>query len=145
MAQVRETSATFLDMQFVRVHVRSTVAAAGLAGLGVAATLGLTGCGNHGSAVPEGARTIAVTGDGFRFNPGTITVQQGEPVAVELTAKDVEHDLVVEDLGLHVHAGAGETTRGGMTADKTGRFAIVCTVSGHKEAGMVGELVVEPA
>jgi plastocyanin len=95
------------------------------------------------SAVPEGARTIPVSATSYSFDPGTLTVAVGEPIAVELTSTDIEHDLVVDEVDLHVAAAQGETEVGGFTATEAGEYEMYCSVPGHREAGMVGTLVVE--
>jgi cytochrome c oxidase subunit 2 len=102
------------------------------------------GCGSHGSSVPDGARTVAVRGEAFRYSPEEVTVRRGESVAIELGAVDVEHDYVSDELDLHVHAGAGETQRGGLTAATAGTYTVYCSISGHRDAGMEGRIVVTP-
>lgn len=95
------------------------------------------------SPVPEGARTIEVTATSFSFDPDTIEVEAEEPVAIELTADDAEHDFVIEDLELHVVAAEqGETATGGFVAPAAGEYHFYCAVVGHRAAGMEGTLVV---
>jgi plastocyanin len=105
--------------------------------------------GGHGDAhgenseVAEGARTIAVTGEDFTFEPATLEAAVGEDLAIELTAVDLEHDFVIDELDAHVNAEAGETATGGFnTGDEPGSYTYYCSVPGHREAGMEGELVV---
>jgi len=118
-------------------------------------TLTIAACGggddaSHGddghddnSVVADGARTIAVTGDGFRFDPPRIEASVGEELAIELTAADVEHDFVIDELDAHVSAGRGETATGGFHAgEERGTYTYYCSVPGHRDAGMEGELVV---
>lgn len=95
------------------------------------------------SPVPEGARTIEVEASSYAFDPDTLTVAVGEPIAVELTSTDIEHDLVVDEVDLHVAADGGDTQVGGFTATEPGEYEMYCSVPGHREAGMVGTLVVE--
>lgn len=116
----------------------------GLTAIGLAVFVAIS-CGSHGSSVPDGARTVAVRGDAFRFSPEEVTVRQGEPIAIELDAVDLEHDYVSDELALHVHAGAGETQRGGFTATTPGTYVVYCSIPGHREAGMEGRIVVTPA
>jgi plastocyanin len=111
----------------------------------VLAPMSLLGCGGHGhdnSAVDPDARVIAVRGDNFAFEPAEMTVRQGEPIAVALTSVDVAHDLNIDAFDGHVYAEAGQTAEGGFTADRTGTFEYYCSISGHREAGMVGTLTV---
>lgn len=98
----------------------------------------------HGgnSAVPDGARTVEVAASSFEFDPDRIEVDAGEAIEVELTATDVEHDFVIDELDAHVAAEAGEAASGGFVAGEPGTYTYYCSVAGHREAGMEGELVV---
>jgi plastocyanin len=99
----------------------------------------------HGepSEVADGAREIDVIADAFAFDPDEITVQAGEDIAIVLTSVDILHDFVIDELGAHVAAERGETVIGGFHADEPGRYTIYCDVTGHREAGMEGTLIVE--
>jgi plastocyanin len=98
----------------------------------------------HGgnSDVADDARTITVTATSFEFDPSTIEVEAGEAVAIELTADDLEHDFVIDELDAHVAAKAGSTASGGFVAEEGGTYTYYCSVAGHRDAGMEGELVV---
>ena len=99
----------------------------------------------HGasSEVPEGARTVEVTATSFAFEPAAIEAEPGEALAIELTSDDVEHDFVIDELDAHVSVGAGESATGGFhVGDEPGEYTYYCSVPGHREAGMEGDLVV---
>lgn len=98
------------------------------------------------SPTVAGAREIPVTARSFSFTPAEIHVEVNEDVTVVLTSTDIGHDLTVDEVDLHVAADLGETARGGLHAPSTpGRFTFYCTVSGHRQGGMTGVLVVDPA
>ena len=102
--------------------------------------------GGHGdnAAVADDARVIEVTGDGFAFDPNEVEVAAGEPIAIALTAADIEHDFVIEELDLHVVAAkTGETETGGFMAPEAGTYTYYCSVEGHRDAGMEGTLTVK--
>lgn len=99
--------------------------------------------GEVNSAAPDGARTISVEADSFRYGPSELVVGVGEGVAIELTATDVLHDFVVTEFDAHIAAAGGRTATGGFVADQVGTFAYFCSVAGHREAGMEGTLRVE--
>ena len=101
--------------------------------------------GRHGdpSSVAEGAREIAVTANGFAFDPDEITVAVGEDIAIVLTSADILHDFTIDELDAHVAADRGETATGGLRAEEPGRYSFYCAVAGHREAGMEGTLVVK--
>lgn len=103
---------------------------------------------DHGdnSPVAEGARRIEVTATSFAFDPDEFTVTAGEDVAIVLTSDDpLLHDFTIDDLDVHVSADGGDTAEGGLRADEPGEYTFYCTVEGHRDAGMEGTLVVEPA
>lgn len=125
----------------------------GLAALGLLATA-CGGQGGHahahrgqGGAGPPipGAREISLEARSFAFSPAEIHVTVGESVNLSLTAVDILHDLTVVGLPAHLVAEKTRSATGGMVAPaRTGRYAFVCTVPRHREAGMVGVLVVDP-
>jgi len=98
---------------------------------------------DESTPVAEGARRIEVDATSFRFDPDEITVTAGEDVAIVLTSDDLLHDLTFDEIDAHVSAGRGETAEGGLRADEPGEYTYYCTVTGHREAGMEGTLVVE--
>jgi len=100
------------------------------------------GSGEENRPVVSGAREIPVRANELSFTPKTIQMRAGVPVAVVLTSKDIEHDLYVSGTGHVVHAAADTTASGGLTIEKPGVYKFWCTVSGHKEGGMVGTITV---
>ena len=95
------------------------------------------------SPVADGARQIEVTATDFAFDPGDITVEAGEDLAIVLTSEDLLHDFTIDELDAHVAADRGETAEGGLTAEEAGTYTYYCSVPGHREAGMEGTLTVE--
>jgi uncharacterized cupredoxin-like copper-binding protein len=118
-----------------------------------------------------GPRTeITVLFTDFMFAPNTITVPAGQPITLTFNNEGaVEHDFVVQDIDvtdvkvqndstgghphmdgtdgtpeydLHVATSAGGSNVLKFTALKPGTYRIFCSVEGHVEAGMVGELIV---
>ncbi|HYN87783.1 MAG TPA: plastocyanin/azurin family copper-binding protein [Ardenticatenaceae bacterium] len=139
--------------------------------LGVALLL-LAGCSGGESAPASGssgavtpAQVVEVVGTEFAFAPNTITVEAGQPTSVNLKNEGaIEHDwsvLEIEardvdstpDAAGHQHSGAvptlhtaaqsGQTGQVTFTVEQPGTYEFYCSVPGHKEAGMVGTLVVE--
>jgi uncharacterized cupredoxin-like copper-binding protein len=126
----------------------------------------LTGC---AGATPSdaGATEIAVKATDFAYSPSSITVPVGQPVTITLDNEGtVEHDFVVDkisvedveasengpamhhqmgempDYDLHFYANAGDSAVLKFTAMEPGTYEIYCTIKGHKEAGMIGTLIV---
>ena len=123
----------------------------------------LTACG--GSAKPTTEFTLDATD--FAYNPLSITVPAGEPVLLTLKNSGyLEHDFVIEKIDvntkviqdsgsdvhhahgaeanydLHFSAQVGEASVIQFTVSEPGTYQFFCSVAGHKEAGMVGELIV---
>ena len=84
----------------------------------------------------------------FTFEPRELSLRAGEPTRLELRNDGaVEHVLIVKTLNgaadaIHLHAQPGETDAATVRLDEPGRYVVVCTIPGHEEVGMVGELVV---
>ncbi len=92
--------------------------------------------------------TLRVQSGEFKFEPKSITMKAGEPTRLELENEGaIEHALIVaapDGKGdwIHLHALANATDSGTFQIDQPGTYRVLCTVPGHTEAGMVGELVV---
>jgi nitrite reductase (NO-forming) len=78
------------------------------------------------------------------INP-SLTVRQGETVRIVLVNDDgMLHDLAIPDL----NAQTSMTTSKGQNANvvfevhRWGEYVYYCTVSGHRQAGMEGKLIV---
>ena len=136
-----------------------------------AAAVILAGCG--GEDTRAATTDLSITGtDGLAFEPEAFTIPAGQEATVEFTAEpSVEHDLVIEGVGmdamagdegdgddeghatdddqtmadddLHiVHADAGETVAATFTVDEPGTYQMYCSIPGHRSAGMEATLTV---
>ncbi|OGK30966.1 hypothetical protein A3F29_04340 [Candidatus Roizmanbacteria bacterium RIFCSPHIGHO2_12_FULL_33_9] len=90
-------------------------------------------------------REIIVEGEEFSFSPSTITVSEGEKIA--LTFKNVgtfPHNFIIDELDVKTETiNAGEEDTIEFVADKSGTFAFYCGVGNHRQQGMEGEVDVE--
>lgn len=131
----------------------------------------LAACG--GDDTPAATTDLSITGtDGLAFEPDAVTIPAGQEVTVELTSEpSVEHDLVIEGVGmdamagdeghgdgdehamdddhamadddLHIaHADAGETVTATFMVDEPGTYTLYCSVPGHRSGGMEAALTV---
>lgn len=123
----------------------------------------LVGC---QSSPPPTPKEMTVEGAEFKFTPESLEVNVGQPV--KLTFKNLgvlEHDFSVMEIPLlgnaatepasghshemtvqpelHVAASGGQAATITFTPTEPGTYEILCTVAGHKEAGMKGLLVVK--
>lgn len=107
--------------------------------VGAAAFLitGLSGCGGGG---PE----VSVVLSEFAFEPSRISIPRSQKTAIKLQNKgSVEHNLSVPQLNVtSATVAPGKTGVLEFAVPRGGApLKVVCTIPGHEEAGMVGELV----
>jgi len=87
---------------------------------------------------------VKVEGGSFYFKPNVIKAKLGDTVKVELTAVSMQHDFVIDELGVRSDVvPSGKKTTVQFVADTIGEFEFYCSVGNHKQQGMVGTLVVE--
>lgn len=126
------------------------------------ATVLVAGCSVGSSGT---AQTLQVTAANLVFDTQEITVKKGQVVRVVLVNQDgVVHDISVDHVpgkvkqqtrsahahgassdapDLHVSAGPNATGSVEFTPTAEGSYEFYCAVAGHKEAGMVGRLIVQ--
>jgi plastocyanin len=100
-----------------------------------------------GSQLPPvaGARTLDVVATDFSFQPAEVSLRAGEAVNIRLVNQGVAvHDLLVPALGVWLIAAPGQSATSGLKFDWAGSYEFFCSVPGHREAGMVGRIVVTP-
>lgn len=115
------------------------------------------GMGNHmgwwGQSTPSGsapapvasAPTIEMTGLDFRFQPAQLRIKAGQSVNIALVNRGaIIHDITIPALQFQLVAQPGQRAVGSLTAARPGTYEFYCSVPGHREAGMVGRLVVVP-
>jgi uncharacterized cupredoxin-like copper-binding protein len=119
------------------------------------------------SSASSSTQAVTVDAEALQFTPATIEVTAGKPVKLTFHNKDsVDHDFSImeipmvmsataepmagHDMGgmsdqpqLHMAVAMGGTGSMEFTPSKPGTYEFLCTVPGHKEAGMKGTLVVK--
>ena len=94
--------------------------------------------GGYGLKAPDDTGRWEV--ETYRFNPGTVVVNEGDTVTLEIIGiNGKEHPITVEGYGLSTVLKRGEVQRLNFVADKPGIFKIECSV--HKPS-MEATLVV---
>jgi uncharacterized cupredoxin-like copper-binding protein len=126
-----------------------------------------------GAAAQASLQTITVEAQGMHYQPASIEVTAGQPVEITLKNGDsVDHDFSVMEFplvngtpvelgspvpghdmdsmsgmgdvpALHTAAAMGMTSTLKFTPGKPGTYTFYCTVAGHKDAGMMGTLIVK--
>jgi plastocyanin len=84
----------------------------------------------------------------FHYNPKEGSAHAGEVVFVVKNEGAIEHNFVIQDAGKKKVAEIAIMEPGTITEVRAtvapGTYAILCTLPGHREAGMAATLVVEP-
>lgn len=123
----------------------------------------LAACGG-GSSSP--ATEVILQETDFSFSPSTITVPLGKPVTLNIAnggvvehdfgiqkigvsdvsmghdGEGMSHDMAGMDLDLHVATQPNGVSTLTFTPTEAGEYEFFCSVPGHKEAGMIGKLIV---
>lgn len=82
----------------------------------------------YGDAPQAAPHRIEVTAKRFSFDPGDLTLKEGEPVVLVLKSVDVAHGLRFRELGVDVKVSKGATSEVQFTPEKTGDFVGHCSV-----------------
>ncbi|MGQ0824508.1 MAG: multicopper oxidase domain-containing protein [Actinomycetota bacterium] len=92
------------------------------------------------AAVAAGSTTVTL-GE-FSLSPAAVSVPVGGSIAV-VNGGTVEHNLSIEGTDLRTpDLAAGESESLDLSSLEAGTYTMLCTIAGHKEAGMVGDVVV---
>lgn len=110
---------------------------------GLAVACGGGGGGASGSGGSSSGAAVRITLSEFKFAPTPIEVSANTKVTIQLTNSwAVEHDLTAKGLGLHLYVAAAKKSQEEIGPFTPGEYEISCSIAGHKEAGMVGKIVV---
>jgi len=103
--------------------------------------LAVAACG--GGTAPAAEQRVAVTVKEWGITPAQLAAKAGTVTFVVKNGGSIEHDFAIEGVGKVETIGAGDSKPLTVTL-APGTYAILCTLAGHKEAGMHGTLVVSP-
>lgn len=96
------------------------------------------------STTSQNVKSFMVEGKPFEFNPKEIKVKKGDTVKITFKNNEEFHNLTIDGYNVgtkQINAGESDTIQ--FVADKAGTFEFFCNVDGHKDKGMVGNLIVE--
>jgi uncharacterized cupredoxin-like copper-binding protein len=94
------------------------------------------------STTPDTLRITLVAED-IMWNTHEIHVKVNQPV--ELTIRNdgaLDHDIQIEDLGVDLLLSPGDVEIVNFTVDHATTIHYICSIPGHEEAGMVGDIIV---
>ncbi|MDX1690382.1 MAG: plastocyanin/azurin family copper-binding protein [Acidimicrobiia bacterium] len=131
--------------------------------LAIAGMLVLAACGGGDDDASDttaasgggGDTAISVTMSDFAFEPDSVVVAAGEEITLDLeNVGGVEHNFVIMTESIETEAEfdqsnvyyeqnlqPGDSGTFTFTAPAAGTYQVICSISGHFSAGMVGELV----
>jgi uncharacterized cupredoxin-like copper-binding protein len=90
------------------------------------------------------ARMIMMDAREFAFSPKQIRVRAGEATTIMfINDGELDHDLRIDAVNFHAHAEPNRSVEASFVGPAKGEYEIYCGISGHKEAGMVSQLIVE--
>jgi len=120
--------------------IRSAIGVAALVALAGAAWIAQTG----GAAPP----LVALRATEFLYDPKQAMAHAGEIVFVVKNEGAIEHNFVLQDASRQKIAEIAviepRTSAEVRATLAPGTYAIICTLPGHRDAGMVASLVVAP-
>lgn len=103
---------------------------------------GASGGGGGGASAPQ---AVTITTIEFKFDPATLNATPGQ--SINLTVKNngsVQHTFVLNASNVKLTIDPGKTATQTFNAPaQAGTYQYECDIAGHKEAGMVGQLVVK--
>ncbi len=90
-------------------------------------------------------RTITLTASQWRYTPGIVTVNEGDPVTLIIQASDVAHGFYLDGYNVTETVVPGQTITVRFVATRTGRWMFRCAVTcGTFHPYMIGWLRVQP-
>ena len=104
---------------------------------------GMHGYGSGGGAPPPspGAEDVTIVARDFSFSPSELRISAGGTMNFVLDNEgSLPHDITIPELGFSLPAAPGATASAALSAARTGTYEFFCSVPGHREAGMTGEL-----
>ncbi|HZD05887.1 MAG TPA: cupredoxin domain-containing protein [Longimicrobiales bacterium] len=134
-----------------RRRIRRAAAGALLLATVAAASWLILGPGGPGGAPGSGPHVVQIEMDMMGFEPSSIRVRAGETVTLRLHTPEnpfqlegPTHQLAIDELGVDLQVGGGETAEATITPSEAGTYVFYCDLccSGRANPSMRGELVV---
>lgn len=97
------------------------------------------------SEAPVYLSEVTIGGSEYDFAPNKIYVKPGSSISITFKNQGLSfHNFVIPDLGITTKTlASNESEKIVITPEKEGTYQIICSIAGHKEAGMVGFLIVK--
>lgn len=90
-------------------------------------------------------REVSMSASEYSFSPAKVTANSGEHIKILFTnSGSFSHNITIPELGVESKTiNPGESTVLEFDAGKKGVFSFYCSVGGHRDLGMKGELTIE--
>ena len=122
---------------------------------------------NHEQDVHNASETqteikkIVIETSDLSYSPQEVVVEKNTPIIFELKNSDqIEHDIEIKDVSfnmvseskhqhgveenvLHLHAEPQTSSEITFSMNEVGTYEFYCTIPGHKEGGMIGQLIIK--
>ncbi len=90
------------------------------------------------------SQAVTVRTGEFWFDPNELVIPAAGATTLILANSGISvHNFTVDELGVEIVASRGRSGQTTVVDPPPGAYLFYCSVSGHKEAGMVGRLIVE--
>ena len=100
--------------------------------------------GDGDAALASAPLTLTVEAGDVFFEPKELSIASDEPTRLVLESSgQVAHNLIVDELGLQLHVGPGDSSEITVSDLPPGTYQFYCAIYGHRRAGMYGTLTVE--
>jgi plastocyanin len=88
---------------------------------------------------------IPVADEGLAYAVTEVTAAPGTITLSSVNGQSISHNIAIDEPTQQIGeiVGAGGTSEITITIDEPGEYEYYCSVPGHREAGMVGTLIVE--
>ena len=109
------------------------------------AAIALSACGGGAAGGSSSPLNVTITATEFKYDPATINATPGQTINITLkNTGSVDHTFVFAPANFKMTVSAGKSDTKTFTAPAAaGSYDFSCDVAGHKEAGMVGKLIVK--
>ena len=92
---------------------------------------------------PRG-ETVNISIRDFAFDPSEIRAKAGQKVTLRITNNgSLSHNYTITELDEKANVGSGSTEDLEITFPEPGRYQFLCTLPGHADKGMTGQIIVE--
>ena len=89
-------------------------------------------------------KSFVVEGSNYKFEPNEIRVKKGDIVEITFSNSEGSHDFMIDEFEVATNIlSVGDEESVEFIANKTGVFEYYCSISDHRQSGMVGKFIVE--